>query len=159
MALKKPLVIDAGQIEQLQAGDTIDTGGGIQTLTNGNGGSIVIGNPVYASTNDTVDLARANASGTKDVIGLVSAATITSGATGAILVDDGSVLSATTGQWDTVTGGSGGLTAGTTYFLDPSTAGGLTPTAPTSVGQFVCPVGIALSTTEFKLDIGTTVLL
>lgn len=40
-----------------------------------------------------------------------------------------------------------GLTANTTYFLDPSTAGALTSTAPSTVGQVVLPLLVADSTT------------
>ncbi len=40
-----------------------------------------------------------------------------------------------------------GLTAGTTYFLSPSSAGALTSTAPTATGQVSKPVLVAYSTT------------
>jgi hypothetical protein len=57
----------------------------------------------------------------------------------------------TTGQWDSRTGDSGGLTAGEYYWLS-STAGGLTKTAPTSgIGQVVLQ---AVSTTKALVLIG-----
>jgi hypothetical protein len=57
----------------------------------------------------------------------------------------------TTGQWDSRTGDSGGLTAGEYYWLS-STAGGLTKTAPTSgLGQVVMQ---AISTTKAIINIG-----
>lgn len=160
MALKKPLVISNGQIEQLQSGDTLDaaiTDQEIISATNSNAGTINIGEPVYVDGASSVDLARANASGTKNVIGLVASTSISAAASGNILTDG--ILTASTGQWDAVTGGSGGLTAGARYYLSATTAGRLTTTAPTTVGQYVCPVGVALSTTEFRLDIDTDVLL
>lgn len=43
--------------------------------------------------------------------------------------------------------GLSGLTAGATYFLDPTTAGALTATEPSAVGQVSKPVFIAISTT------------
>lgn len=150
MALRKPLVIVAGQVEQLQAGDTLDApqGGGDQiVLTNDEVGAVVIGTPVYMDAADGFKKAQANAAGTKNVIGLVAATSIAPAASGAVTTDG--VLTATTTQWDAVvTGGAGGLLFNTKYFLDPTTAGKLTTTAPTTVGQYVVEIGIALSTTE-----------
>jgi hypothetical protein len=157
MSSRKPLVIVDGQIEQLQAGDTLDAaqGGGTQVvLTNDESGSIVIGTPVYADAADGVKKAKANALSTSGVIGLVADASISAAGTGAIQLDG--IFTATTGQWDTVTGGSGGLTFNTRYYLDPSTAGKITSTAPTTVAQVVMPIGIAISTTEMKLTIDPT---
>jgi hypothetical protein len=59
-------------------------------------------------------------------------------------------MTATTGQWDSRTGDSGGLTAGEYYFLS-STAGGLTKTAPTSGNWQV--LGKALSTTKMLVGV------
>jgi hypothetical protein len=50
--------------------------------------------------------------------------------------------------WVTLSGFSGGLTAGTTYFLDPTTAGAYTPTQPTTAGQVSKPVLRSLSTSD-----------
>lgn len=150
MAQKKPLVITNGQIEQLQSTDYISSVE-IPQLTNGNASPIVIGTPVYSSANSTCDKAQANAVGTTNVIGLVADASISAAASGAIQM--GGILTATTGQWDTVAGTTGGLTKDVIYYLDPATAGKLTSTAPSTVGQFVVMVGIALSTTDLKIEI------
>lgn len=162
MALKKPIVLNtSGQLEQLQSGDIIDTGVGsaaeVESLTNNHGSGMVIGEPVFISSADNVQKARANAVGTSKVIGLVFDTTIANAAAGQIQTDG--VLSATTTQWDAVTGQVGGLTAGSEYYLSAATAGRMTTTAPTSVGEFVCPLGIAISTTKFKLSIENTILL
>jgi len=160
MALVKPLVVINGQVQQIQAGDTLEASIASQesiAMTNGNGSSIVIGAPVYVDANNSVDLAQADASGTKNVFGLVADASISSAASGQIITDG--FLTATTGQWDTITGDTGGLVAGAKYYLDPDTAGMLTTTAPTTVGDYVCPVGIAISTTVLKIDIEETILL
>lgn len=154
MAVKKPLVLNNGQIEQLQTTDSLATAEALQ-LTNNNAGSIVIGTPVYVVAADAVDKARANATGTKDVFGLVTDTTIATGATGGIQTDG--VLTATTGQWDAVAGTTGGLTFNTRYYLSQATAGLLTATAPSS--GWVQEVGIALSTTELKIDIKANVKL
>jgi hypothetical protein len=45
------------------------------------------------------------------------------------------------------------------YWLDAATAGKLSPTAPTVVGQYIVEVGIALSTTELKINIQRDILL
>ena len=50
--------------------------------------------------------------------------------------------------WVTLDGFTSGLTAGTTYFLDPTTAGAYTTTEPTTVNQVSKPVLRSLSTTE-----------
>lgn len=150
MALKKPLVLTNGQIEQLQSADTLATAEAIQLL-NGNAGAIVIGTPVYSSANGTVDKAQANAVGTVNVIGMVSDSSIAAAGTGGIQLDG--VVVATTGQWDVIAGTTGGLTKDVLYYLDATVAGKITSTAPLTAGQFVKTLGSAISTTELKLNI------
>jgi len=161
MATKKPLVISNGIVQQLQSGDTLEAAQAtvnVQTFTNGeSSAALVIGTPVYVSAAGTVKRAQANALSTADVIGLWRAiSTAAAGSDQAVL--DG-VLVATTGQWDAVTGQSGGLTPGARYYLDPSTPGKLSTTAPTTTGQVVVGCGLAISTTEMEVDIETFVLL
>ncbi|HKR03456.1 MAG TPA: hypothetical protein VJY62_02390 [Bacteroidia bacterium] len=151
MGQKKPLVLGSDNVpQQLQAGDYIQTAE-LPQLTNGEAGSIVIGAPVYNSANDTVKKAKADAGGTLPCIGLVADTSIATGVTGGIMCGKGSILSATTGQWDAVTGGSGGLVANTLYYVSTATAGLLTTTPPTTGYSQV--VGRAISTTEMRLDI------
>jgi hypothetical protein len=160
MASRKPLVMVNGQIQQLQAGDTLDapvTEQEILSLTNGNASPIVICTPVYVSDNDTVDKAKADASGTVKVIGLVNQASISNAVSGSIKTSG--VLTATTAQWDAVAGTTGGLTKDTEYYLSAGTAGLLTSTPTSTVGQYVAPVGIAISTTELKINIERPILL
>jgi hypothetical protein len=160
MASRKPLVIVDGQIQQLQSSDVLDASVSevdVVAKQNDNLGSIVIGQPVYTKSNGNVDLAQADAGATVEVLGLVRDSSIAAAASGAIQTDG--VLSATTGQWDTVTGETGGLTAGAVYYLDPSTPGTLTQTAPTTVGQFVVRVGRAISTTEMEISVSQPILL
>ena len=160
MALKKPLVISAGQIQQLQSGDTLDApqaGGDFVALTNNNAGTIAPGTPVYAVAAGAVDKAKADASGTAPVIGLVGSSSIAAAASGQICV--GGVLSLTTGQWDTAFGTTGGLTFGTRYYLSAGTAGLGTSAAPTTTGQYVTYLGRALNTTDLKLEIASPILL
>jgi hypothetical protein len=160
MTLRKPLVLVAGQIQQIQSGDTLDavtTEVDVVSQTNGNVSSIVIGNAVYTDAANSVDLAQADASGTVEVLGLVQEVTIASAASGYIQTDG--IIAATTTQWDAVAGTTGGLTPGSIYYLSSGTAGFLTETAPSSVGQYVVRVGKAISTTELEISISQPILL
>lgn len=151
--LRRPLVIASGQIQQLQSADTLDapqSGGDVIAQTNDEAGAIVIGTPVYNDANSGVKKAKSDAVGTKDVIGLVRDTSISNGVAGAIQTNG--VLTATTGQWDTAFGTSGGLTKGTRYYLSAATAGLGTVTAPSTAGQYVVELGLALSTTELVLN-------
>lgn len=124
---------------------------GFVRLVNDEAGTVVIGAPVYSDAAGGVKKARSNAIGTTKVIGLIADTSILTTATGNVLTEG--VLTATTGQWDAITGASGGLTFNTIYFLDPATAGLLTTTAPSTSGQFIVQVGIALSTTQMAVQI------
>jgi hypothetical protein len=53
----------------------------------------------------------------------------------------------------------GGLTAGSRYFLDETTAGNLTTTPTTTTTEYVVPVGRALSTTQMEILVETAILL
>lgn len=125
------------------------------TMTNAEASSIAIGKPVYVFSGDNVKLALANAAGTKGVLGLVSDTSISAAASGNIFVSG--IITATTGQWDAVTAQTGGLTPGAIYYLDNTTAGKMVTTAPGT--GWVAPIGLALSTTRFQLNIGQTVKL
>jgi hypothetical protein len=120
-------------------------------LTNNQGSTINIAQVVYSDASGSVKLARSNATGTKDAIGLVSSTTISNAATGNIIT--AGVVTATTGQWDAVTGQSGGLTTNSYYYVSSATAGNLTTTAPDTTGNWAVPVGIALSSTQMKLTL------
>jgi hypothetical protein len=161
MAFRIPLVINAGQIEQLQSGDQILIPAAttdIRSLTNGEASTtLVIGMAVYVSAASTVKRAQANALSTSDVVGLVYDTSIATSVAGNIAV--GGVLTATTTQWDAVAGTSGGLTFNTIYYLDPTNIGKITATAPTTVGQVVVQIGTALNTTDMDITIRQTVLL
>lgn len=153
MAAKKPLVITGGQIEQLQAGDTLDASVSevdVISKTNDNGSTAVICTPLYQKSDGDVDFGRANAQGTVQIIGF-AAEDITAAGSGIVQTDG--ILVATTGEWDAVTGQSGGLTAGSPYYLSAATAGMMTTTAPSSAGQFVVRLGLATSSTEFDISI------
>jgi hypothetical protein len=154
MAVRKPLVIIGGQPQELPSGDTLPgsfTESYVVGMTNGNAGSIVRGAPVYVSGADEVDLAKADASGTRRVLGLVADASIAASAVGNVQSDG--VVTATTAEWDAVTGQTGGLTPGALYYLSADTEGELTTTPPSGAGEYIHVIGHALSTTELDLQI------
>lgn len=129
-----------------------NSSGGLLTadnFTNGEAGAIAIGRAVYSSAAGAVKLANANAAGTTTVVGLVKDVSIASSAAGAIA--NSGFLEATTTQWDAVTGQTGGLTFGATYYLDNTTAGKITSTPPAS--GYVVAVGVAMSTTKMAINI------
>ena len=150
MAVKKPLVLTNGEIEQLQTGDTID----VQpdsfeaTFTS----TAIAGAPVYVDGGTSVDLSQANAAGTSDTIGL-SAAAVTAAATGTVIFNG--LVTLTTAEWDAVAGTTGGLTAGAKYYLSDATAGRLVEqgSIPTVAGRFVVEIGEALDTTDLIVTI------
>ncbi len=128
------------------------------SLTNNEATAVVCGAPVYANAAAGFLKAKANAAGTQIVIGLVGVSpSIAAGAAGAVA--HAGPLTLTTTEWDAVTGQAGGLTTGVAYYLDPTTAGKLTTTAPSAVTQYVREVGIALSTTTMLVRVGQGVLL
>jgi hypothetical protein len=99
----------------------------------------------------TVKKSQANALGTTDILGIVKDASVAASALAAVQTDG--QISATAAQWDAVTGQTGGLTAGSVYYLSATTAGQMTTTAPTTAGQYVGRIGKALSSTVFDLAI------
>ena len=155
MATRKPLVLNSGQIEQLQSGDTLDaaiTEVDLVTMTNGEASAISNGEAVYTDAADDVKLALADAAGTARVLGLVKTDSIAASASGSIQIDG--IISIA--DWTAATG-SATLTSGSVYYLDNSTAGNLTSTAPTT--GYVVEVGQAISTTEMAITIKAPVKL
>jgi len=148
MTLRYPLVMgDNGLPQELQADDhiyEID----YWKLTNKELSSVVVCTPVYISGADEMKEAQANAIGTLPAIALVRDSSVGADAVGNVQSEG--YFTATTGEWDVVTGDTGGLTAGTYYFLDATSAGALTTTPPTG-NVWTQLVGIATSTTTMKL--------
>lgn len=157
MAIRKPLVVIDGQMQECPADDTLATASSevdVVAKTNGNAGAITIGMPVYVKSDGNVDKASAAASGTKRVLGLVATASIAAATSGNIQTD-GVLVSA---DW-TAVAGSATLTPGADYFLS-ATAGQITATAPSASGQYVCRVGLAIAadTLEISIDHGGILL-
>jgi len=160
MATRVPLVLVGGEIAQLPAGDSIIvpvSGATEIPLVNDNVGAVVCGAPVYSSAAGHIDKANATAAATAKVIGIMTTTSTASGATGQVAVDG--FVTLTTAQWDAVvTGASGGLIFNTFYYLD-TTAGKLTTSPTTTVGQNNVFIGKGISATIMNLDIRNPILL
>jgi hypothetical protein len=116
--------------------------------------ALIIGNPLYiVSGTGHVLPAQANSSTTAQVAGL-SMTDTASGATCRFLTEGRIERS----DWSGITGATN-LSAGVFYFLDPSTAGRLTSTAPSTPGQYVVRVGRAIDTTTLDIEIELPILL
>lgn len=152
MALKQPLVItDDGEIQELQIGDSINvTPDDVERVFTS---TALPGQVVYTDGAGTCDLSQADAIATARMIGMAPAG-VSAAASGTVTIDG--VVTLTTGEWDAVTGQTGGLTTSSKYFLDPDTAGNILPqsqiAAALSSGEFWLEVGEALSTTEFLVN-------
>lgn len=153
MAIKKPLVLTNGVLERLQPGDSLDLE---RTVTKTAEGALTKCTPVRNKVLGKAEPAQANAFLSARVIGLVLA---DAADTDPVDVQVDGIFEATTADWDAVTGETGGLTEGAQYYLSEATAGQLTQTAPDAWGDFVVPVGVALSETEMDIEIGSLIRL
>jgi hypothetical protein len=95
---------------------------------------------VYISSGTTVKAAQAN-SYTTVRAQAVAAEAVLSGAQGLY-------------QYEGVASGSIGLTPGSTYFLSSTSAGQMTTTPPSAVGDWIMVVGQAFSATELSIELG-----
>lgn len=164
MAGRIPLVIVNGEIQQLQAIDSLDASQvEIETVTqtNGEATALVICSAVYNDVADSVKRALATAVATSELVGLATAATVAAGQPATIQTSG--VLVATTTQWDAMAAAadsqSGGLTVGQVYYLDEAAAGKYTKTGTDTVGSALVRIGIAISTTEMLIGISEPILL
>lgn len=99
--------------------------------------AVAAGEVVYSTGANTLDLADASAVASSSVVG--------------IALDSGGIGDSPRIQVCGVVEIAGwGLTAGSRYFLS-TTAGAITVTAPTAVGESVVEIGVALSATELRL--------
>src|SRR5678815_1916724 len=102
--------------------DSLGADPSLLSLQNNAAAAVSAGAPVYMTTSaNTFNLADNNAGGaTQRVLGLVYDGSIAVSAVGRVKTSGKMTL--TTAQWDSITGGTGGLTPGSKYYVD-STAG------------------------------------
>ena len=159
MPARIPIVQVGGQLQQLQAGDTLIApivGAQGISLTNDDVGSHIPGQIVYLDAVDGVKKAKADAVGTTFAFALATV-TVSASVSGTYVIDG--IITLTTAEWDAIMGTTGGLTFGTIYYLSAATAGLGSATAPSTVGQYVVRIGIAVSTTELSIGIRDPILL
>lgn len=114
-------------------------------LLNSEATGLVEGEAVYSLAPAAVKRALATATATSTTtVGLVSES-IAPGVVGHVVVMG--PLEMSTGKWDALTGDVGGLVTGAFYYVSAAAAGKITKTAPAVGGQFVVPVGRAVSPT------------
>lgn len=115
--------------------------------------STLIGSPLYLKLSTHVDLAQANDAGTTQVVGFAIEAV--SPLFAVEYISEGQI---TRDDWTSIAG-TVFLSVGSQYYLSPSTAGRITSTAPTTAGQYVVPVGRAISDKVLDIEIGQSVKL
>jgi hypothetical protein len=121
------------------------------TLTNGDSVNLDGCQVVCSFGSGSCKRAKADALATATAIGLAAVGTNPPLSLMSVLVSG--PVTATTAQWDAVTGQSGGLTAGAVYHLSNGTAGWLTTSVPSTEDHFVVRIGVALSSTTMLLQI------
>ncbi len=159
MAVKNPLVLAAdGTIQQLQAGDSLPGGGGGVDFTVNKGfvSNANKGAPVRLDSSGDALAAQADVAANAKAIGL-AVSTVVSGDPANIQF--AGLFSASSGEWNAITGEAGGLTPGATYYLDAAAPGGMTTVAPTTAGQVVQEMGVALTDLVFLIAIKQPILL
>lgn len=145
MTLRTPLVMVNGQIQQLQAGDSMNLPSGIAYTADA---TFLAGQVGYPSASGHLNLAKANGASTIKNCAIATAG-IASAASG--VFQNSGVLRLSTAQWDAVAGTTGGLVFNTEYYLSDATAGMITGTCPSAGGSYVLPIGIAISTTDLQI--------
>ena len=115
--------------------------------------TIEIGNPLYLTGVGHVNPARSDAAGTTQVVGL--SITDTSATFTCNYLTEGRIERS---DWTDIASVAN-LSAGATYFLDPTLSGRITSTAPTAAGQYVVRVGRAVNATTLDIEIELPILL
>jgi hypothetical protein len=112
---------------------------------------MTLGMAVYAPGVGEGGLAIASSDARKNVIGLVANDLILSQSGRGSVLSTG-VLTGSVAQWEAATGLAGGLIPNANYYLD-IVAGHITPYPSGDPGHFLCPIGQALTTTDFLIRI------
>lgn len=119
--------------------------------------NVYFGMAVYSTSDEGADLACADSNTKKTVLGLVTEDIVLSGGNLGHALSTGK-MTGTVQQWERATGMVGGLVPRRDYFLD-IVKGQITPFPPSGPGQYLCPIGRALSNRDFLVRIDKTVAL
>lgn len=115
--------------------------------------AVLAGQVLYMQANSKVKLAKADSTAHTNVCGLAIANALIGGS--CTFIQDGKLTMA---DWTNVVGAAT-LSVGATYYLDPTNFGKLTTVAPTTVGQYVMSIGLAVASDTLELDIEQGILL
>ena len=132
--------------------------------------NIITGQPVYIKNNGHLDLAQANSLFTSKVVGLAVGNTMAGHlcefTRNSIVFSGGSYPDIDSVadfdllvDVDSLSSGGGGLIINNVYYLSDTSSGTLTTTPPTAIGSVVIPIGEAITTNIFEINIGTPILL
>ena len=143
-----------GRIISITGGSGGSAGNSIVTKTNADTVTAISGMLVFAFGAGTFKLGRADSVNTCEIAGMMIEDVLSNGS-GRFQCNGEVTL--TTAQWDAVTGATGGLTPGATYFLSNTNSGKMTSTVPSS--GVIARVGVALDTTKFLVKIESTIQL
>lgn len=138
---KLPLVLTNGRVEELQSGDELDLVNNLSLTSkvNGNPSTIVKGQPVYINAQGHIDIAKADAALTANVLGFVRDDSIASGVSGQVQLEGQLYLP----DWTPIIG-TANLSVNSEYYLSATGAGTLTTNPPTTPGQYIEFVGFAV---------------
>ncbi len=158
-----PLILSADPVTALGAAtkqyvDTAASAAGTTFVkTNNDAVTLQKCRPVHSSGIGMVARADANTATTSDLVGLVADGEVAVSASGR--VQTSGIFTATTGEWDAITEQVGGLIEGSIYYLNVAPSGRLTIIPPSSPGQYVVIVGVALSSTQLFINTQASILL
>jgi hypothetical protein len=116
------------------------------SMTVASGTTTAIGDVLYVSANNTVDVADKDDSSATKVVGLARTAVVGDGIESVDVQADGILVGALVGA-----------TAGTRYYL--SDDGTLSSSPPSDAGDYVLLIGIAANTTDLYIRMGDAILL
>jgi hypothetical protein len=148
--LDKPISLAQATVNETK----LDNGIVFITRNNISNDDLVLGNVVYSFSDTEVDKANSKFETKKIAIGLVADNLVLSQG-GVCKIQTTGILTGTLNQWEAVTGMVGGLVVNSRYFLD-TISGKLTPYMPSDAIS-LCPVGKAISQTEFSINIETII--
>lgn len=114
--------------------------------------SIAVGQPLYVSSSNTVNLADADSINTSTAIGLAKTAA-TANEEVAVLTEGSLVQD----DWTSVIG-TANLTPSTIYYLDTS-SGMMTSSVPSGEGDVIVSLGVAVTNKKFEIEINEVAVL
>lgn len=120
------------------------------------GSDLPMGSAVTASSSEDGVVAASGASLALSVA--VGLTTRPAGQGDLVQVQYSGPITMTEDQWDQVTGGSGGLSQGATYYLGDGVVPGLViEIRPTTPGHWICPMGFASSATTLIIQMSAPI--